>query len=180
MRGGATGKSNVHSIAPDYIFPMPSNPFFLAGLGVVVGFLMGLTSFTGAIIVPALVLGYGLTQARAQGTAVALTLSPLQLPALYAFHRKGNIDWRLMRWMAPGVVVGCLIGAIVAQALSPMVLKLVFGVLLVYVGAYTLMLLTTSNIAKAVLMALAVTVCTAAIVGISRWHETRAVAANLN
>ena len=63
-------------------------------IGLPIGILMGLTSFTGAIIVPSLVLLWGVAQAKAQGTSVLLTMSPLQVPAMWNFYRAGNIDWR--------------------------------------------------------------------------------------
>lgn len=152
---------------------MSTSPYVLMPLGLVVGLLMGLTSFTGAVIVPALVLSFGMFQARAQGTAVALTLSPLQLPALWNFHRAGNVDWRFMAWMAPGVVVGTFLGSMLANRLPAPVLKTIFGVMMVYVGAYMLMLLTTPRVGKAVVMAMVVALFAGAMLAASRWHEAR-------
>lgn len=152
---------------------MSTSPYVLMPLGLLVGFLMGLTSFTGAIIVPALVLAFGMVQAKAQGTAVALTLSPLQLPALWNYHSKGNVDWRFMAWMTPGVMVGTFLGSLLANRLPPTVLKTIFGLMLVYVGSYMLMLLTTKNVGKAVAMALLIVCFAGAMLAGSRWHEAR-------
>ena len=134
---------------------------------------MGLTSFTGAVIVPAFVLTFGMAQARAQGTAVALTLSPLQLPALWNFHRNGNVDWRLMAWMARGVIVGTFLGSLLANRLPAPVLKSIFGLLMVYVGSYMLMLLTTQRVGKAVVMAVVVALFAGAMVVAFRSQEAR-------
>lgn len=148
-----------------------NHPFVIMLIGLPIGILMGLTSFTGAVIVPALVLLYGVAQVKAQGTAVALTLSPLQIPALWNFYQAGNIDWRMMRLLVPGVVVGTFIGSYLANHLPPMVMKAIFGSMMVYVGAYMLLLLTTTNVAKALVLALVVTAMTGAIVIASRWSE---------
>lgn len=145
-------------------------------LGLFVGFLMGLTSFTGAVIVPALVLCFGMMQAKAQGTAVAITLSPLQVPALLNYARLGNVDWRFMGWMTPGVIVGTFLGSMLANKLPPTVLKTMFGLMMVYVGSYMLMLLTTKSVGKAVVMAVLVAAFAGAMLAASRWHETRTVA----
>ena len=155
---------------------MSTSPYLLMPLGLLVGCLMGLTSFTGAVIVPALVLGFGMAQAKAQGTAVAMTLSPLQVPALWNYARLGNVDWRMMAWMTPGVIVGTFLGSMLANRLPPTVLKTIFGLLMVYVGAYMLMLLTTRNVAKAVLMAVLVAAFAGAMIAASRWHEARTTA----
>ena len=53
----------------------------------------------------------------------------------------------------------------------------IFGLLLVYVGSYMLMQLTTPNVGKAVVMSVIVTACAGALVAISRWHESTLVAA---
>ena len=150
-----------------------NHPLVIMLIGLPIGILMGLTSFTGAVIVPSLVLLYGIAQAKAQGTAVMLTMSPLQVPAMWNFHRAGNIDWRMVKLLIPGIVIGTFIGSYLANHLPPMVMKSIFGVMMVYVGAYMLLLLTTTNTAKAIGMAVLATVMTGSIVAVSRWSERR-------
>jgi uncharacterized protein len=157
------------------------HPFLIALIGLPVGFLMGLTSFAGAIIVPTLVLLMGVSQARAQGTAVAITMSPLQVPAIWNFHRAGNIDWSVMGLMVPGVIIGTFLGSKLANHLPPAVLRSVFGLTMVYAGSYFLLALTTPSTAKALLMSLVVTVLAAGVMGASTWHErSHRSAVNLN
>ena len=152
---------------------MSPSPFLLLPLGLVLGFVMGLTGATAAVLVPTFVLACGLSQAQAQGTSVTLTLSPAQLPAIWTYHRAGNVDWRLIGWLLPGVLVGSLIGARVANVIPPVALRSIFGAMLVLVGACAMLSLTTPSVGKAIALALIVTAFAGAIVAASRWHETR-------
>jgi uncharacterized membrane protein YfcA len=155
---------------------MLQHPLVIMLVGVPIGILMGLTSFTGAIIVPSLVLLYGVAQAKSQGTAVMLTMSPLQVPAMWNFYRAGNIDWRMVKLLIPGIVVGTFIGSWLANTLPPAVMKTIFGTMMVYVGAYMLMLLTTANAAKAIGMALIVAAFAGLVMFVSRSTEVAKVA----
>lgn len=156
---------------------MNLTPTFLLPLGLFVGILMGMTSFTGAIIVPALVLCFSMAQADAQGTAMALTLSPVQLPAILNYYRGGHINWTVMKWMIPGVLVGSLIGSQVAMSIPPIVLKTFFGLMTVYVGAYMLLSITTKNVGKAVMLSFAITAFAGMMTALSKWMEAKPVAA---
>ena len=140
-------------------------------IGLPIGVLMGLTSFTGAVIVPSLVLLWGVAQAKAQGTAVMLTMSPLQVPAMWNFYRAGNIDWRMVKLLIPGVIVGTYLGSWLANALPPAVLRTIFGVMMVYVGAYMLFMLTTTSVAKGMTLAIVVAGIAGAMMALSKWHE---------
>ena len=140
-------------------------------IGLPIGVLMGLTSFTGAVIVPSLVLLWGVAQAKAQGTAVMLTMSPLQVPAMWNFYKADNIDWRMVKLLIPGIIVGTYLGSWLANALPPAVLKTIFGVMMVYVGAYMLIMLTTRSVAKGMLLAIVVAAISGAVMALSKWHE---------
>lgn len=155
---------------------MNPSPLVLLPLGLLVGVLMGMTSFTGAIIVPALVLCFGIAQADAQGTAMALTLSPVQLPAILNFYRGGHINWMVMKWMVPGVLVGSLIGSQIAMSLPPIVLKTFFGLMTIYVGSYMLLSTTTKSVSKAVMLSFTITAVAGMIVALSKWMEARPAA----
>lgn len=150
---------------------MNPTPLVLLPLGLFVGILMGMTSFTGAIIVPAIVLAFGIAQADAQGTAMALTLSPVQLPAILNFYRQGHINWQLLKWMIPGVLIGTLIGSQIAISLPPTVLRTFFGLMVIYVGSYMLMSLTTKSVGKALVLSFAMVALAGILVAISKWTE---------
>jgi uncharacterized protein len=151
-----------------------NHPFVVMLVGLPIGILMGMTSFTGAVIVPSLVLLYGIAQAKSQGTAVMLTMSPLQVPAMWNFYRAGNIDWRMVKLLIPGIVVGTFIGSWIANVLPPQVMRVFFGSMMVYAGAHMLFMLTTTNFAKAALLALCVTAFTMACVGVAKWTSSPA------
>lgn len=152
--------------------PPMQNSFVIALIGLPIGILMGLTSFTGAVIVPALVLLWGVAQAKSQGTAVMLTMSPLQIPAMFNFYRADNIDWRMVKLLIPGIVVGTFIGSWLANILPPAVMKVFFGGMMVYAGAHILFMLTNTTFAKAALLALGVTAFTMLAVLLTKWIAT--------
>jgi uncharacterized membrane protein YfcA len=142
--------------------PVPvlsGSPILLICLGFIVGLFIGLTGLGGgAVVVPLLTLVCGMSQAKAQGTSLSIILSPLQAPAIYNYARKGNVDWHFLIWMAPGVLVGSFVGSYLANLLPREALKIIFALLLVYIGAYMLgMIATQENVKRSVIVAVAVT-----------------------
>lgn len=109
------------------------------GLGLVVGFVAGLLGVGGGlIIVPVLIfmlhdqgLAAGLEPQVALGTSLASILFT-SLSSVRAHHRHGAVEWPLVRRIAPGIVAGTLIGALLAAQVSATVLKLFFIVFLFY------------------------------------------------
>ncbi len=102
--------------------------------GMLSGTLAGLLGIGGGIIiVPALVFALGL-----QGVAPALTIHLAvgtsltvivfsALSSVYAHHRRGAVLWPVVGRIAPGIVVGALLGAAIADAMSGAVLRSWFG-----------------------------------------------------
>lgn len=146
-----------------------NQPFVIMLIGLPIGILMGLTSFTGAVIVPSLVLLYGIAQAKSQGTAVMLTMSPLQVPAMWNFIRFGNVDWRMFKLLIPGVIVGTFIGSWLANYLPASVMRIIFGGMMVYAGSHMMFMLTTANFAKAAMLAVGMTAFVLGSVGVAKW-----------
>lgn len=138
---------------------LSSSPILLICLGFVVGLFIGLTGLGGgAVVVPLLTLVCGMSQAKAQGTSLSIILSPLQAPAIYNYAKKGNVDWHFLLWMAPGVLVGSFVGSYLANLLPREALKIIFSLLLVYIGAYMLgMLATQESVKRSVIAAVVVT-----------------------
>jgi uncharacterized membrane protein YfcA len=85
-----------------------------------------------------LVLLLGFDQKTAQGTSLSIILSPLQAPALYNYAMAGYIKWKYLLLIGPGVLVGSFIGSHYATQLPQQTLKVVFGLLMIYIGAYTM------------------------------------------
>jgi uncharacterized membrane protein YfcA len=108
-------------------------------LGCVSGFLAGLLGIGGGmLLVPALTF-----LASAQGfatdyvvkMAVATSLATIlftSLSSVRAHHRRGAVRWDVVRLLAPGIVIGSLLGAQIARLLSTRMLALVFAVFVSY------------------------------------------------
>jgi uncharacterized membrane protein YfcA len=107
-----------------------------AGAGVLAG-LMGVGG--GVVIVPALVVLFrmqqfpeGHIQHLAVGTSLACILFT-SLSSLRAHHHRGAVDWRIVRRISPGIVIGTLAGSVVASQVSTRVLQGIFVIFLYYV-----------------------------------------------
>jgi uncharacterized membrane protein YfcA len=105
--------------------------------GLFIGAFAGLFGLGGgAVIVPLLVLVFAKDQAGAQGTSLAMILAPTAAPAIWGYHQAGAVDWRLVLWVAPTMLVGSYFGAKLAVYLPGDVLKIIFAVVLTYVAGY--------------------------------------------
>ncbi len=81
----------------------------------------------GIVLVPLLGVLLGLDQAGAQGMALAAMLLPNGLPAVWHYHRQGvKVDRGLVLTMLPGFLVGVTLGALAANAIPLLALRLVF------------------------------------------------------
>lgn len=78
----------------------------IVGGGFLIGFLVGLTGVgAGALTTPLLITGVGLPPAIAVGTDL-LFASLTKASAAWRHHRLGNVDWRILRWLAAGSLPG--------------------------------------------------------------------------
>lgn len=74
----------------------------MAGGGLVVGFLVGMTGVgAGALTTPMLIAGFGVSPAVAVGTDL-LFASITKATAAVRHHRMGNVDWQVLGWLAAG------------------------------------------------------------------------------
>lgn len=104
-------------------------------LGLAAGVLSGLVGIGGGIIiVPALVLFFGVSQHQAQGTTLALMVPPIGILAAWTYYKQGDVDLRIAALVAAGFFLGGLIGARFATGLSSAVLEKIFGVSLLLVA----------------------------------------------
>lgn len=98
--------------------------------GAVVGMVSGLTGVGGGVLlVPMLVLGFGIGQRVAQGTSL-LAILPNAVIGAVIHHRQGEVDLGESGRMALGGVPGALAGAVLALWLPQRVLAGLFGLLL--------------------------------------------------
>ena len=106
-------------------------------LGLVAGVLSGLLGIGGGvIIIPALILLFGLTQQQAQGTTLALMVPPIGLLAAWAYYQQGYVDIKIAAFVCVGFFIGGYFGAKLATALSTGILQKVFGVALLLTAIY--------------------------------------------
>jgi uncharacterized protein len=160
-----------HSIMIE-IFKQPS---LIVVVGFVVGNLIGLTGLGGgAVVVPLLVLLYGLDQKTAQGTSLSIILSPLQLPAILNYARQNLIDWHFLLYMCPGILLGSFTGSYVAAArwFPQETLKILFALLLVYIGGYSLFSMG-GQVKRGLIFALALTAIVAGLMFAVRVYDAK-------
>lgn len=103
-------------------------------LGAFAGLCAGLLGIGGGVIVvPVLVYLFGLqgfgdsnTTHLAVGTSLA-TVAVAALAATRAHHRRGAVRWTLLSRMLPTLLVGAVAGVLLAEMMSSVALKRVFG-----------------------------------------------------
>jgi uncharacterized membrane protein YfcA len=107
----------------------------LLALGAIAGFLAGLLGVGGgAMLVPFMTLVFSVRavpEAHIVKMAIATSLATVcftSVSSVRAHHHRGAVRWKLVGLMAPGIVVGGLVGAQVAKALTSNLLALVFAV----------------------------------------------------
>ena len=111
------------------------NIVFLLLLGVLAGVFSGLIGIGGGIvIVPALVLLFGLSQHTAQGTTLALMVPPIGLLAAWTYYKAGFVDLKIAGFICIGFFIGGLLGAEIATIIPDQFLRKIFGVVLLLVS----------------------------------------------
>ena len=104
-------------------------------LGLVAGTLSGLIGIGGAtIVIPALVLMFGLSQHMAQGTTLALMVPPIGILAAWTYYQKGLVDLKIAGFVCLGFLLGGLLGAKLAIGIPEQILKKMFGIFLLIVS----------------------------------------------
>jgi uncharacterized membrane protein YfcA len=104
-------------------------------LGLVAGIISGVVGIGGGIIiVPALVLMFGMSQHMAQGTTISMLVLPIGVLGAWVYYREGFVDFAIAGWMAAGFLVGSLAGARIAVHLPGGTLEKIFGVVMVLIG----------------------------------------------
>ena len=108
-------------------------------IGIVSGVSGGFFGIGGAIIlVPALVYIFKFSQHYAQGTALAALLLPVGILAVIKYYKAGNVNIKIALFIGLGFFIGGLIGASLAQLVPNIMLKRLFGVLLLFVSIFML------------------------------------------
>lgn len=115
----------------------------LMGVGAFAGILAGLLGVGGGIVlVPAFFylfegMGYGSDQLMQVCLATSLaTIIVTSARSVLAHHRKGAVDWQILRGWAPGIAVGALAGVMVVAQLRTVTLQVIFGGLVFLISLY--------------------------------------------
>lgn len=111
----------------------------MMGVGLGAGIIGGMFGIGGGlIIVPALMLAFGLDQKTATGTSLLAQLLPVAILAVLEYRGRGEIrvGWGLA--IAGGLVFGTLLGAKLTGLMRPSDMKRLYGIFLVAVGIYFL------------------------------------------
>jgi uncharacterized membrane protein YfcA len=115
----------------------------LAVIGAAAGVLAGLLGVGGGIVlVPGFfyafrTLGYDGPQLMQICLATSLaTMIVTSLRSVLSHHRKGAVDWTILRGWAPWIGAGAVLGVLVASALRSETLQGLFGVLGVCIGLF--------------------------------------------
>jgi uncharacterized membrane protein YfcA len=105
------------------------------GVGAVVGMLSGLLGIGGGtIVVPALVILFGMTQHLAQGTSLVVMI-PVAFMGALTYGLGKNVQLGAALAIAVGGMATAHVGARIAQSLPENVLRYVFALFLVIVAA---------------------------------------------
>lgn len=127
---------------PELSMILPMLALLLA-IGAVAGVIAGLLGVGGGLIlVPAFfyafsVLGYDSPQLMQVCLATSLaTIIVTSVRSVLSHHKKGAVDWAILRGWAPGIAAGAVLGVLVASSLRSSVLQALFGGLGVIVGLY--------------------------------------------
>jgi uncharacterized protein len=103
-------------------------------LGVAVGVLSAMLGIGGGIVlVPALVILFGLSQTEAQGTSLA-TIPLGAIVAAIIYHQSAPLRGSVAVVVAAGFVVGAVLGAKLIPYTPEAALRLAFGALLFYLA----------------------------------------------
>ena len=107
----------------------------ILAIGVFAGFLSSLVGIGGGVvIVPALVLLFGLDQKMAQGTSLAMLSLPVAFIGAFNYHKAGYVNWKIALLLAVTFVVGGFFGSKVAVGLEAGIIKKVFAVFMIAIA----------------------------------------------
>lgn len=119
--------------------------FLLMAIGAFAGVLAGLLGVGGGIVlVPAFYYtfaGLGYESGELMQVCLATSLATIiftSARSVAAHNRRGAVHWDILKTWAPGIVVGAVIGVLVASGLRSATLQMIFGVVGFGIGLYML------------------------------------------
>ena len=104
-------------------------------IGLCAGILSGLIGIGGGIIIiPVLVLLFGMSQHEAQGTTLAMMVPPIGILAAWTYYKNGYVNLPIAMFLCIGFLFGGFIGAKFANLISNTMLEKTFGFALLAIG----------------------------------------------
>jgi uncharacterized membrane protein YfcA len=111
---------------------------FIIGIlivGVLAGFMSSLVGIGGGlVIVPALVLVFGLNQKEAQGTSLLMLSLPVAFMGAFNYYKAGYANWKIALMLAATFIIGGYLGSKVALNLEMSVIKKIFAVFMIVIS----------------------------------------------
>jgi uncharacterized protein len=102
----------------------------------------------GVLLIPALIWLCRYDFPRAAGTTLAVLVPPIGLPAAWVYYKRNLIDVQAAVWIALAFTLGAMFGASIAHYLPERLLRLCFGLLMMYIAARFL-IVSDSEVAHA-------------------------------
>jgi uncharacterized protein len=103
-------------------------------IGLVAGVLSGLLGIGGGIIIVPAMVALGLSQRQAIATSLTALIFPVGILGVIEYAGHGDVKWQQAFAVAAGLVAGVFFGAKLGVQLDDVVLRRLFGVLLLVVG----------------------------------------------
>jgi hypothetical protein len=107
-------------------------------IGLLAGTLSGFIGIGGGVImVPAIIYVLGVSQHEAQGISITTMLLPIGILAFYNYYRGGQVTNEFIAYsavIAVTFIIGGYFGSKISLKLNPQLVKLIFGVLMLYIG----------------------------------------------
>jgi len=104
----------------------------IIAIGIVAGFMSSLVGIGGGIIiVPALMLVFGMDQKMAQGTSLAMLSLPVAAIGAYTYYKGGYGDWKIAGMLAVTFMIGGYLGGKVVLGLDTQIVKKIFAVFMI-------------------------------------------------
>ena len=115
-------------------------------LGAVAGLLAGLLGIGGgAVVVPMLVFAFdwlNMPQEVAMHMALGTSMGSIMFTAISsanAHHKRGGVDWNVVKYIVVGILVGTYLGTFVASSIPARYLQMIFVCFLTYVATNMLL-----------------------------------------
>jgi hypothetical protein len=113
-------------------------PFSYLGfllIGAAVGAVSGMFGIGGGVfVIPAMVYFYGFNQKMATGTSLGMLLPPIGILAFWQYYKADLVDVPAVVLLIAGFLAGSYLSAGYAIGLPQVLVKRLFGVLLIAVG----------------------------------------------